>query len=182
MSDLDRRHLVAVGLALLVAGCAPRGRRIEGATAGSGIEPVVDEVVVVKSQRRLYLRSRGRDIKSYQVAIGSNPWGHKQEEGDRRTPEGVYRIFPARPSLNGFNLFLPISYPNDSDIQAATELGIGLERLGGDIGLHGTGSGPGALLHSVSDRWTAGCIAVTDREIEEIARLIKEPIPIRIVP
>jgi len=138
-----------------------------------------DRVVVNKSSREMTLWSEGEVLRTYKVALGGNPVGHKREEGDQRTPEGSYTIDYRNPESR-FHLSLHISYPNEADRKAAQERGVS---PGGDIFIHGLGSVFGYLkaLHTQHD-WTDGCIAVTNQEIEEIWELVSNGTPIRINP
>lgn len=131
-----------------------------------------DRIVVDKSERRLQLLQAGRVIRTYRIRLRAAPAGHKQQQGDERTPEGEYRISGRNPTSR-FHLSLRISYPNDADRRRARGRGVD---PGGDIMIHG-GNSP---LWRYD--WTDGCIAVTDAEIEEIWRLVATGTPIRIVP
>ncbi|MEX0970293.1 MAG: L,D-transpeptidase family protein [Paracoccaceae bacterium] len=118
-------------------------------------------IVVFKGSRRLYLKSDDRALKNYRFDLGWAPVGHKQFEGDGRTPEGTYIIDRRNPNSN-FHLSLGISYPNVNDVANAQAMG----RLpGGDIFIHGWRNyGPNRGRRD----WTAGCIAVTNRHVEDI--------------
>lgn len=126
---------------------------------------IADKILVEKSARRLTLFSSGRKLKEYRIALGSSPVGPKQREGDGRTPEGNYKI-DFHKSDSAFHRALHISYPDEADAGRAAEAGVA---PGGDIMIHGLPNGFGALgpAHRWRD-WTAGCIAVTDSEIDEI--------------
>ena len=128
----------------------------------------VDRILIEKSTRRLMLISRGEVLKSYQIALGGNPIGPKERQGDNKTPEGTY-VIDARNKDSRFHLSLHISYPNERDKKRAKELGVS---PGGDIMIHGIKNGFSwvADAHTGGD-WTKGCIAVTDQEIEEIDKL-----------
>ena len=106
----------------------------------------------------------GVRIKTYRIALGRNPSGAKQQEGDMKTPEGLYKI-DGRDPKSSFHLALHISYPSDEDDKRAAARGI---PAGFDIMIHGVQNGRGWIgaFHRWKD-WTAGCIAVTDEEIEE---------------
>jgi len=138
-----------------------------------------DLVKIKKSERRLTLYKDDRVIKSYHVALGRNPDGHKEREGDRRTPEGMYHIDSRKPD-SAFHRALHISYPNMRDVEAAKQKGVS---PGGDIMIHGIRNAMGWLgkLHRLVD-WTAGCIAVTDWEIEEIWMAVPDGTPVEIKP
>jgi murein L,D-transpeptidase YafK len=75
-------------------------------------------VLVVKSERKLHLLSRGEPLKSYRVSLGKQPIGPKQREGDLRTPEGLYWI-DWRKTSDKYQLSLHISYPNARDLAKA---------------------------------------------------------------
>jgi len=139
----------------------------------------VDRIVVEKSTRKLVLIENDAVIRSYTVALGANPVGHKQQEGDERTPEGRY-VIDYRNLGSSFYRSLHISYPNKSDRQRAAELGVD---PGGDIMIHGLPTDWGWLgsVHYALD-WTNGCIAVTNWEMDEIWSLVEDGTPIEIMP
>jgi tetratricopeptide (TPR) repeat protein len=141
-------------------------------------EPV-DKVLIEKKKRRLSLISRGEVIKTYKIALGGNPVGPKERQGDNKTPEGTYTI-ESRNRRSNFHLSLRISYPNQKDKKRAKELGAS---PGGDIMIHGIKNGLSWIggFHTEID-WTEGCIAVTNKEMEEIARLVPNGTPIEIRP
>lgn len=138
-----------------------------------------DMVLVTKSERHLVLLQRGKPVKAYRVALGRNPVGHKEREGDGRTPEGLYRI-DFHKTDSAFHRSLHISYPNPRDIEIARSRGID---PGGAIMIHGIRNGLRWIgkLHGLVD-WTAGCIAVTNREIEELWLGVPDGTPIEIRP
>ena len=128
-----------------------------------------DKVLIEKKERRLRLFSKGEVIKTYKIALGGNPVGPKERQGDNKTPEGTY-IIDSRNSNSGYHLSLHISYPNEKDKMRAKELGVS---PGGDIMIHGIKNGLSwvGASHAELD-WTKGCIAVTDEEMEEIYELV----------
>lgn len=128
-----------------------------------------DNVLVEKAARRVTLLREGRPLKAYAMSLGGNPLGHKQREGDQRTPEGVYAIDFKNPRSR-FHLALRVSYPNAQDRERAGKQGV---PPGGDIMIHGLPNGLGWLggFHLSRD-WTDGCAAVTNRQIEEIWSLV----------
>lgn len=135
--------------------------------------PEVTSVQVHKAARKMYLLHHQKVLKSYDIALGFNPIGHKQFEGDGRTPEGTYIIDRRNPNSE-FHLSIGISYPNQADRAYAEAFG---KKPGGDIFIHG------APKRKVSRRdWTAGCIAVTDKEMERIYAMVKNGTPIQILP
>jgi len=93
----------------------------------------IDRMVVEKSARRLSMFRDGNQIKTFRIALGRNPLGAKQEEGDVKTPEGIYKIDGRNPQ-SSFHLALHISYPSDEDNKRAATHGVS---AGSDIMIHG---------------------------------------------
>ncbi len=138
---------------------------------------ISDSIVVFKSERKLSLYYRNKLLKSYHVSLGDSPIGHKEKEGDEKTPEGLYSISGRNPGSK-YHLSLRISYPNDSDKMNAERTG---NLPGGDIMIHGLPNHAGFLEdYYSSNDWTDGCIAVNNEEIEEIWGVVKDGTPILI--
>lgn len=138
---------------------------------GEGLK--IERIVVSKDRKELYLISGDSMLKVYPVAFGRSPEGHKQFEGDNKTPEGLYFIDYKNPQSQ-YNKSLHISYPNKADVEFAKAQG---KSPGGDIMIHGLPSAErkGQLVGVIHPmNWTQGCIAVTNEEIEEIYTLVKE--------
>lgn len=138
-----------------------------------------DKVVVMKSDRNMFLMKQNTILKQYDISLGGDPLGHKIEQGDSRTPEGQYVLDWKNPKSR-YHLSIHISYPNGNDKAAAQQMGTS---PGGDIMIHGQ---PNWLswLRPVFNGWdwTDGCIAVGNTEMEEIWRSIKTGTPIEIMP
>ena len=138
-----------------------------------------DLVIVEKSKSKLYLEHAGKVIKSYHIALGRQPKGHKRQEGDGRTPEGRY-VLDAKKADSAFYKAIHISYPNALDLSSALERGV---RPGGAIMIHGQKNGFGKLARVTQrSNWTNGCIAVTDQEMDEIWAAVDSGTPIEIRP
>jgi len=139
----------------------------------------VDRIVVYKQQRKMILLSQGHEIKRYRVALGEQPVGPKQQQGDHRTPEGSY-ILDSRNAHSQFYKAFHISYPNAEDLETARKLGV---NPGGSMMLHGTPK-EFTRLHAGDppDDWTDGCIAVTNKEIDELWTIVRVGTPIEINP
>ena len=136
--------------------------------------PEVTRVIVFKSERKMHLMHGTKALETYDIALGGNPVGAKEFEGDMKTPEGAYRIDRRNPN-SAYHLSLGISYPNDLDRAEAAALG---KPPGGDIFIHGRdGKNRGR-----GDDWTAGCIAVKDREIRKIYAMVRTGTEIHIYP
>jgi len=140
---------------------------------------LADRVVVRKSERRMYLMHGTTVLRSYRVALGANPEGPKEQEGDSRTPEGHYVLNRRNPRSEYF-LSIQVSYPNDKDLQRARR-----NRLtpGGMIMIHGL---PNELRREPTyyekRDWTDGCIAVSDSDMLEIWLMTPLDTPIDILP
>jgi murein L,D-transpeptidase YafK len=141
--------------------------------------PLADSVIVRKSERRLYLMRNGEVLRSYKIALGLRPEGHKQYEGDYRTPEGKYRLTRRNPNSEYF-LSIQISYPNEQDIARARKQGL---NPGGAIMIHGQPNVPTRSrdYYQTVD-WTEGCIAVSNSDMVEIWLMTQPDTPIEIQP
>jgi murein L,D-transpeptidase YafK len=141
--------------------------------------PYVDHIVVRKAQRRLYLMDGDKVVRSYKIALGLEPIGRKERDGDFRTPEGWYRLARRNPRSEFF-LSIEISYPSAADLQRARLHGW---RPGGSIMIHGL---PNRLKNSPwyyeHNDWTDGCIAVSDADMVAIWLLTRDGLPIDILP
>jgi murein L,D-transpeptidase YafK len=125
------------------------------------------------------------------VAIGRQGSDFEKARNDKKTPLGEYRIGWVNESSR-FHRFLGLTYPNIENAKRAFREGlIGEETartimraeldesippqdtpLGGQIGIHGLGSIDRGI-HDVFD-WTAGCIAMTNEEIDRLSKWIRK--------
>jgi len=163
------RAVILVALCAIIAGCAgpSRFKTYDG--------PEVTRILVYKENRRMYLMHHDAVLKYYDIDLGFAPSGPKEVEGDGKTPEGDYFIDRKNPNSD-FHLSLGISYPRPNHVMAARELGRG---AGGDIFIHG---GPRPFTDRTGPDWTAGCIAVTNEEVEDIYAMVRVGTPISIYP
>lgn len=167
---LSRRMLLlsaATASAMLLTGCASKFRRYDG--------PEVTRIVVMKSDLKMYLMHESAVLRAFDIDLGFAPVGHKEVKGDGKTPEGRYRIDRRNPN-SSFHLSIGISYPNTADVARAAALG---ESPGGDIFIHGQ---PNLTGPRTAENWTAGCIAVSNREMEDIYAMVRDGTPIDIFP
>jgi len=165
MMKTTRRTALLGGLALGLAGCASKFRTYEG--------PEVTRLQMFKGDRNLFLFNNTSVLKAYRIDLGFAPEGPKRFEGDGKTPEGAYTVDRRNPD-SLFHLSIGISYPNEADIAFAAAQG---REPGGDIFIHG---GPRPGIDAIKPDWTAGCIAVSDREIEDIYAMVRDGTPIDI--
>jgi murein L,D-transpeptidase YafK len=140
---------------------------------------LADSIVVEESQHRLSLYSRGALLRSYLVALGQQPKGDKIRRGDNRTPEGIFRIAARNPESRYHRRSRSRTLMRHN-IARANALGV---QPGGDIMIHGLPARQAwvGAAHRDFD-WTEGCIAVTNKEIEEIWSVVPVGTPIQIKP
>jgi len=137
----------------------------------------IDLVKVDKSENLMYLLEGNKVVKAYHVAFGANPKGHKQQEGDEKTPEGKYTL-DYKKEDSSFYRAMHISYPNAQDKANAKRQGVS---PGGFIMVHGQPNWLGWLsLITQKYNWTNGCIALTNPEMDEFLDLVKVGTPIQI--
>ena len=158
---MNRRTFTSVAALFALTACSNKFRVYTG--------PPVTSVVVQKGRRQMFLMNGNQVLESYDFELGFAPTGHKQVEGDGKTPEGAYFIDRKNPN-SSFYLSIGISYPNEADRAKARAMG---ESPGGDIFIHGT---PKRFRHDPD--WTWGCIAVKDREMENIYAMVNVGTPI----
>ena len=173
------RYLCLLPLLFLITACGTVGTYETGTQSYPKIKKKVDYVLVDKSTNKMYLMKNDRAIRSYNVGFGGNPRGHKRQEGDLRTPEGIYTL-TFKNYNSQFYKSIFINYPNAQDIARAQARGVS---PGGEIVIHGMPNEAGNYLGPITPRnWTRGCIAVRNHEMDELFRLIDVPIPILIRP
>ena len=138
-----------------------------------------DLVRVLKGERKMTLLQNGKTIREYRIALGRNPIGHKQQEGDKRTPEGTYKLDYKNPG-SSFYKSIHITYPNRADKESARRRGVS---PGGMIMIHGQPNGY-AAAEAITQKtdWTDGCIAMRNRDMDEVWQLVPVGTTIEILP
>jgi murein L,D-transpeptidase YafK len=178
---MKSRTVPVLVLALVAASAMTVGTKAldRGRSAALSTGTTADLIVIDKSDRTLKIFRTGCELKTYLVALGRNPVGAKEQEGDGRTPEGEYKI-DFRKEDSAFHRALHVSYPTPGERARAKKQGVS---PGGDIMIHGlpNGMGPLGSLHRTRD-WTEGCIAVTNEEIEELWRVVPNGTTVKITP
>lgn len=176
---MRRSSILSAFLAGFVLTAAQNGAAISGTQTAYLMSAKADRVVVLKTERKLILMQGDFVLRVYRVALGRYPLGHKQHEGDAKTPEGAYTLdFKLEDS--DFYRAIRVSYPNERDISYAQKRGLD---PGGKIMIHGLPNQLSAARvgHPMID-WTQGCIAVTNHEMDEIWSMIDPGTPIEIHP
>ncbi len=139
----------------------------------------IDSIAIHKGERKLQIFSKQQLVKTYNVALGINPVGKKEVEGDFKTPEGLYYIDGKNP-FSTYYKSLGISYPNEEDKAHAAELG---QKPGGDVKIHGLMKNMNNTgKNHIKSNWTWGCVAVTNEEIDELYQQVKVKTPVYITP
>ncbi len=175
---MTRPFRILTLLALLLAPPAFADLSIERAAPGGQLLPA-ERVVVHKGARRMELWRGGEVIASYRVSLGLSPAGHKQREGDFRTPEGNY-LLTRRNARSEFFLSVQVSYPDAGDLQQARRNGWS---PGGSIMVHGLPNVPRySRGHYLNTDWTDGCIALSNEDMLEFWLLTGPGVPIEIRP
>ncbi|KNX79565.1 hypothetical protein DA83_15655 [Pseudomonas sp. 250J] len=152
---------------------------VQPAAGGVQQERLIDKVLVIKSERRLQLISRGEPLKTYRISLGKQPKGAKEREGDKKTPEGLYWL-DWRKVSDRYNLAMHISYPNITDAAKARSEGVA---AGSMIMIHGTPINeeyPEWYFHTLD--WTEGCIAMRNDDMREVWSMVKDGTLIEIRP
>ena len=167
----DRRTFIGGAAAAGLAGCS---RKAEVTRAYLG--PEITQIDVRKSSRVMYLWSDDTVVQAYWIDLGFAPAGRKRFEGDGRTPEGLYYINRRNPASQ-FYLSLGISYPNRNDVAYAKKMG---RSPGGDIFIHGAGKTGWQRDKKRAGDWTAGCIAMSNDDMEQLWMMIRLGTPIAI--
>lgn len=164
-------RIACLGLIALLAACgAPsKFKSYDG--------PQVTQVLVDKSDRKMWLISGNRAIKEYDIGLGNEPIGDKMFEGDGKTPEGDFIIDRRNPNSE-YHLSIGINYPRPQDVAEAAVFGMS---AGSDIFIHGRGPEGNAKVGGNWD-WTAGCITVSDDEIEDVYAMVRDGTPVQIRP
>ncbi len=149
------------------------------APAAATIVERADRVIVRKADRKLYLMRGDEVLRTFNVALGLSPDGHKLREGDFRTPEGTYRLSGRNPNSE-FYLAIQISYPGPADVVRAAAEGV---PPGGSIMIHGLPNRPSRPIEYYRTRdWTNGCIAVSNSDMVDIWLMTPDNTPIQILP
>lgn len=165
------RRVVCAGIIVVVLACGSVSMLARPVLPQLPKDVQADRVLIEKSARRLTLYAAGQVLAVYPVSLGRGGAGPKTREGDRLTPEGVYKISGRNPQ-SAYHLSLRISYPDEADKKRAAAAGV---NPGSDIMIHGIRNGLGWLgtLHRYAD-WTQGCIALTNPEIAQLWRAVPD--------
>ncbi len=172
-----RKLLILIILAAPLA--AVRADSMGGLAGPAGMLQSVDRVVVHKGKRLMELYRGTGLVASYKISLGLAPAGHKQREGDYRTPEGRYRL-TRRNAESDFFLAVQVSYPEAVDLALAHKNGWA---PGGAIMVHGLPNQPKySRDRYLGNDWTDGCIALSNEDMLDFWLLTGQGTPIEIRP
>ena len=129
------------------------------------------EIAVSKSKYRVDVYYKRQMIRSYIAVFGPRPMENKCMEGDRCTPKGCFKIQNKNPGSQ-YNKFMLLDYPNDSArtrFSALKENGKIPQnaRIGGSVGIHGIWNGGDDMIE-LGVGWTDGCIALRNKDVDEL--------------
>lgn len=132
-------------------------------------------ILIEKSSHRFTLFYDQRPIKSYPVVFGDR-LGDKRREGDRKTPEGIFRIQDQYPHPR-WSKFLWLDYPTTQSQclhTRAKQLGEIPENsgIGGEIGIHGVPTGQDGLVENRTN-WTLGCPSLSNKDVNEVYSVVQ---------
>ncbi|MDP5210219.1 murein L,D-transpeptidase family protein [Microbulbifer sp. 2205BS26-8] len=134
-------------------------------------------VQVIKSENKMLLMDGQKVVKTYHIALGASPKGHKMQEGDQKTPEGRY-ILDYKKEDSAYYRAMHLSYPNSRDRAQAEVRGVS---PGGFIMVHGQRNGLGWFAPLTQRfNWTQGCIALSNSEMDDFMALVQTGTPIEI--
>ena len=136
-------------------------------------------IIIDKFSRKCLIYHKGTKKYEFEAELGANWVGDKRVNGDKATPEGMYKITKKfEGSKTKYYKALLLDYPNDEDkrrFNSEIENGFlpATSKIGGLIEIHGNG-GKGI-------DWTEGCIALTDKEIDLVYKNVRVGTPVTIV-
>ncbi|MEO1792842.1 MAG: L,D-transpeptidase [Cyanobacteria bacterium J06629_19] len=142
-------------------------------------------LLVEKSAHRVTLYYNSQPVKSYESVFGTEPEGDKRFEGDRKTPEGVFRIHDLYPH-DEWSKFMWLDYPTPESwrrhlrSKLTGEIGLGTT-IGGQIGIHGVPEGADGFI-DVRSNWTWGCVSLKNGDVDEIYEYVTQGSVVEIVP
>jgi hypothetical protein len=140
-------------------------------------------MIVDKSNYTLDLYKGGKLVRTFPVEFGFNPIDDKKMEGDGSTPEGKYFVTAKKDKgTSWFYRSFVINYPNEFNARKFREnKAKGIipkdSTIGGDIAIHGCGSGKGMSGFN----WTLGCVALSNSDMDVLFPYGKEGTPVTIV-
>jgi hypothetical protein len=140
-------------------------------------------ILVVKKNFRMYVYHKHRFLTSYKCVFGPDYMNQKQQEGDRRTPEGTFKISMTKGHAD-WVMFMLIDYPNAESYKnfqenIRTHAIPATARIGGAVGIHAVWEDADMVVDT-KHNWTDGCIAMKRNDILELNKLIKIGTPITI--
>jgi murein L,D-transpeptidase YafK len=173
MVTMKRQHIIAL-LLFVFAGLAAF-KTIEKRVIMKrffGSEPTGTVYLIVdKSDYELQVYDDEGWYATYPVVFGNKDLNDKMMEGDRKTPEGTFKIISKRPHAK-WHKMLMLDYPNKESYDKFNQRKAkGLipknAKIGGGIAIHGTWPNDNIVVDDYTN-WTNGCIAVKNNDLDEL--------------
>lgn len=128
-------------------------------------------LVIDKSEYELKVFDDEGWYATYPVVFGNKNLSDKMAEGDRRTPEGNFKIISKRPHQK-WHKMLMLDYPNkESWAKFSERKAKGLipknAKIGGGIAIHGTWPNDNIVVDDFQN-WTNGCVALKNEDLDEL--------------
>lgn len=143
-------------------------------------------MITIEKSRRVLTCTDGKTVLTFPVSLGFAPVGHKEKEGDGKTPVGFYRVCTLNRESK-FHLSFGLNYPNADDAKRALkEKRIGLidflrivipdflrlrpawnTPLGGFVMIHGEHP------DGKTGDWTQGCVAMRNEDVDVLGKYVK---------
>jgi murein L,D-transpeptidase YafK len=132
-------------------------------------------IIVDKSDYELRVYDDDGWYATYPVVFGSKSLDDKMMEGDRKTPEGVYKITRKR-IHDKWHLMMNLDYPTPADwnkfkLRKAEGLIPKTAKIGSGIAIHGTWPHDDITVDGFQN-WTNGCISLKNEDIDELYEII----------
>lgn len=142
-------------------------------------------LLVEKSSYRLTIFYQGEPVKAYPTVFGTAPVGDKFAEGDRKTPEGIYRVRDLYDHPE-WSKFIWLDYPTPQDWQEHAQAKLAGDippqaTIGSEVGIHGVPAGADSLIDQKTN-WTWGCVSLKNQDVDEIYTVIRAGTLVEIVP
>lgn len=190
------RSRVLISLAVLISMMAlvafiPVGKKNKQtkSIAAPTVRPVTDDnpyyIIIDKSDYELKVYDDEGWYATYPIVFGSKDLSDKMREGDKRTPNGSFKVILKKIHPK-WGPELLLDYPNEESVQRFNERKAkGLipknARIGGGIAIHATRPEEEWTVDNFYN-WTDGCVSVKYTEMKDLFSYIPVGTPVTIQP
>lgn len=148
-------------------------------------DPAQTSILIEKGKNRLTLFYQDQPIKAYPVVFGDSPIGDKRREGDRKTPEGIFKIRDLYPHPD-WARFIWLDYPNPTAWREHYRAKLTGQLnwfmpIGGQVGIHGVPAGQDAIIDQRTN-WTWGCPSLKNADVIELYTVVQVGTVVEIIP